>query len=383
MISYGRQLIDESDINAVVEILRSDWLTQGPSVVKFEKAIANYVGVGHAIAVNSATSALHLAYLALGVGKGDTVWTVPNTFVATANAALYCGADIDFVDIDLLTFNLSIPNLKIKLKQAKLENKLPKVLTPVHFSGLSCDMQEIAELAKEYGFFVVEDASHAIGGKYYDSFVGGCKYSDISILSFHPVKIITTGEGGMLTTNNDLLANKISQLRSHGITRNSHEFEFEMDGRWLYQQIDLGYNYRMPDINAILGYSQMQKLAKFIQRRNEIAKIYNDFFANLSVSTQQIGDNILSAYHLYVILCNDHEERKALDAYLLQNEISCNVHYYPVYLQPYYRKLGFNEGYCPNAEDYFSRCLSIPMYAGLDNRQVEYVLNIIKFFFNK
>lgn len=383
MIGYGRQLIDESDINAVVEVLRSDWLTQGPNIVKFEKAIANYVDVKHTIAVNSATSALHLAYLALGVSKGDIVWTVPNTFVATANAALYCGADVDFVDIEISTFNLSVSALKAKLEQAKLSNKLPKVVVPVHFAGLSCDMQAISRLAQEYGFFVVEDASHAIGAKYYDSFIGSCKYSDISILSFHPVKIITTGEGGMLTTNNDLLANKISQLRSHGITRNRQEFAFDMDGRWLYQQIDLGYNYRMPDINAILGYSQMQKLTQFIERRNEIAKTYNSFFAGLPVKVQQIENNVLNAYHLYVILCNDHEERKALDAYLFDNDISCNVHYYPVYLQPYYRNLGFNEGYCPNAENYFSRCLSIPMYAGLQDSDVTKVCSLIKNFYQQ
>lgn len=383
MIGYGRQLIDESDVNAVVEVLHSDWLTQGPNVVKFEKAIADYVGVKHTIAVNSATSALHLAYLALGVGKGDVVWTVPNTFVATANAALYCGADVDFVDIELSTFNLSISALKVKLEQAKLSNKLPKVVTPVHFAGLSCNMREISDLAQKYGFFVVEDASHAIGGKYHDSFVGSCKYSDISVLSFHPVKIITTGEGGMLTTNNDLLANKISQLRSHGITRNSHEFEFEMDGRWLYQQIDLGYNYRMPDINAILGYSQMKKLAQFINRRNEIAKTYNNFFVELPVAVQQVDNSFLNAHHLYVILCKDHLERKALDAYLFENDISCNVHYYPVYLQPYYRNLGFNDGYCPNAENYFSRCLSIPMYAGLQDSDVMKVCNLIKNFYQQ
>ncbi|RTL11568.1 MAG: UDP-4-amino-4,6-dideoxy-N-acetyl-beta-L-altrosamine transaminase [Neisseriaceae bacterium] len=383
MISYGKQLIDADDINAVVEVLKSDWLTQGPNVAKFENSVKSYVGVDYAIAVNSATSALHIAYLALGLGKGDIVWTVPNTFVATSNAALYCGADVDFIDIDLATFNICPIKLKDKLEQAKKNNCLPKIVTPVHFAGLSCDMEAISKLAEEYGFTIVEDASHAIGGKYKDTYVGSCKYSKITIFSFHPVKIITTAEGGMLTTNDAILANKILQLRSHGITRNIDEFEFPADGRWMYQQIDLGYNYRMPDINAILGYSQMQKLANFIERRNVIAKTYFDNFSELPLGLQDCSSDILNAHHLYVILCENQEQRKELDSYLLANGISCNVHYYPVYLQPFYRKLGFKSGYCPIAEDYYSRCLSIPMYAGLSDDEVRHISDLIISFYKK
>jgi UDP-4-amino-4,6-dideoxy-N-acetyl-beta-L-altrosamine transaminase len=377
MIGYGRQLIDEADINAVLGVLQSDWLTQGPNVVKFEDAINSAVGSKHAIAVNSATSALHLAYLALDVGPGDIVWMAPNTFVATANAALYCGAQVDFVDIDPNSYNLSVNALKSKLGAAKLNNKLPKVVVPVHFAGLPCDMQAIAALAAEYGFAVVEDASHALGAKYHDSLVGSCKYSQITIFSFHPVKIITTGEGGMLTTNDNGLAQKIQQLRSHGITRDANEFKFKMDGRWGYQQIGLGFNYRMPDINAILGASQLTKLEQFIRRRNQIALIYQHKLKGARLEIQQTAIGYLNAYHLFVILTQDERQRKALDAYLLENNISCNVHYYPVYLQPYYRSLGFTEGLCPVAENYAQRCLSLPIYPGLQDEQILHITQLV------
>lgn len=382
MISYGRQTIEQQDLDAVVEVLKSDWLTQGPNVAKFEKSIQEYVDVKHAIAVNSATSALHVAYMALGLSSGDVIWTVANTFVATANAALYCGATVDFVDISIDDYNLDMSKLEQKLSHAKKNGLLlPKIVTPVHFSGLSCDMKKLRELADKYSFFIVEDASHALGGKYDGKFIGSCQYSDFAIFSFHPVKIITTGEGGMLLTNSAKLANKAMKLRSHGITRDESEYTVAIDGRWNYQQISLGYNYRMPDINAILGFSQMQRLAQFIERRNNIADQYKQALSSLNIKFQKYDTSEkLNSYHLFVILLDSKQERFEIDQYLLENGYSSQVHYYPVYLQPYYRELGFKEGLCPVSEDYYSRCLSIPIFPSLKDEDVNNIIELIKRF---
>lgn len=384
MISYGRQTIEQQDLDAVIEVLKSDWLTQGPNVTKFENSVRDYVGAKYGVAVNSATSGLHIAYLALGLGYGDYVWTTPNTFVATANAALYCGAKVDFVDINLNDYNLDVNKLEQKLITAKQENKLPKIVTPVHFAGLSCDMKRLRELSSEYGFYIVEDASHAIGGKYDGDFVGCCKYSDFAIFSFHPVKIITTGEGGMVMTNNQKLADKVKKLRSHGITRDEKEYKNPIDGRWNYEQIEIGFNYRMPDINAILGFSQVQRLSDFVNRRNQIADKYK-----LELQKVKIGYQIynctkkLNSYHLFVILLDSKQERYELDKFLFDNGYSSQVHYYPVYLQPYYRDLGFKAGLCPIAEDYYSRCLSIPIFPTLVDKDIDKIIELITKFKTK
>ena len=382
MISYGRQTIEQQDLDAVVEVLKSDWLTQGPNVAKFEKSIQEYIGVKHAIAVNSATSALHVAYMALGLSSGDVIWTVANTFVATANAALYCGATVDFVDISIDDYNLDMSKLEQKLFHAKQNGLLlPKIVTPVQFAGLSCDMKRLRELADEYKFYIVEDASHALGGKYNGSFVGSCQYSDFAVFSFHPVKIITTGEGGMLLTNSAQLADKAMKLRSHGITRDEKEYKNPIDGRWNYEQISLGYNYRMPDINAILGYSQMQRLTQFIERRNNIADQYKQALNLLNIKFQKYDANDkLNSYHIFVILLDSKKERFEIDKYLLENGYSSQVHYYPVYLQPYYRELGFKEGLCPVTEDYYSRCLSIPIFPTLTTENIDNIIRLIKKF---
>ncbi len=381
MIPYGRQDISEADIQAVVDVLRSDFLTQGPAVPAFENAVIDYCNVKYAVAVNSATSALHIACLALGVSNDDIVWTSPITFVATANCALYCGAKVDFVDIDPQTYNLSVECLAEKLALAKKTGTLPKVVIPVHLSGQSCDMRAIYELAKRYNFKVIEDASHAIGAKYLGEPVGNCKYSDITVFSFHPVKIITTGEGGMAVTNDIKLLKKMQHLRSHGITRDIEDMTHTPDGSWYYQQIDLGFNYRMTDIQAALGLSQMQRLDEFVTKRQMISKRYDALLPNLSVIKPSQNADSYSSLHLYVIrLKLDVISKTHLEVFekLRAASIGVNLHYIPVYRQPYYARMGFKAGYCPDAEAYYASAISLPMYSGLTNQQQDQVILAMK-----
>lgn len=381
MIPYGRQDISEDDIQAVVNILRSDFLTQGPSVPAFEKSVAAHCEVKHAVAVNSATSALHLACLALGVGKGDIVWTSPITFVASANCALYCGAEVDFVDIDACTYNLSVTHLAEKLESAARIGRLPKVVIPVHLCGQPCDMEGIYALSQRYGFKIIEDASHAIGGKYQGEPIGNCRYSDIAVFSFHPVKIITTAEGGMAVTNDAELAKRMQLFRSHGITREANDMTHEPDGAWYYQQIDLGFNYRMTDIQAALGLSQMARLEEFVAKRHSIARYYDECLRNLPLTTPWQHSDSYSGLHLYVIRLKlnqiDKTHRQVFDA-LRSAGIGVNLHYIPVYLQPYYQRLGFQPGYCSEAELYYAEAISLPMYSTLTQDQQNQVIAALR-----
>jgi UDP-4-amino-4,6-dideoxy-N-acetyl-beta-L-altrosamine transaminase len=377
-IPYGRQDISDDDIDAVTAVLRSDWLTQGPTIERFETEVTGYCGAAFGCAANSATSALHLACRALGLGPGDLFWTVPNTFVASANAARYCGADVDFVDIDPLTYNLSVPALREKLERAQRAGRLPKVLMPVHFAGLSCDMREIAQLARHYGFRIIEDASHAVGGGYGGAKVGSCQFADMAVFSFHPVKIVTTAEGGMLLTNQPGLHASAARLRSHGITRDPQQMDRAPDGAWYYQQIELGYNYRMTDLHAALGISQMRRIDAFIARRRDIAARYDQAFAGLPLGIPTGQDGAQSAWHLYVVQVDEartgRSRRVVFDA-LRAAGIQVNVHYIPVHLQPYYRRLGFAAGDFPVAERYYERALSLPMYAALSDEQQSRVID--------
>jgi len=390
MIPYGRQDIDADDIRAVVEVLQSDFLTQGSAVPAFESSVIAHCGAAHAVAVNSATSALHLACLALGVGEGDLVWTSPITFVASANCARYCGASVDFVDIDPDTYNLSVAVLAQKLEEAEKAGRLPKVVIPVHLCGQSCDMAAIHALGQRFGFRIIEDASHAIGGKYQGMPVGGCRFSDITVFSFHPVKIITTGEGGMALTNDPVLAAKMARLRSHGITRDPSEFigfsDFQSSGfslhvseagPWYYQQQDLGFNYRMTDIQAALGLSQMRRLEEFVARRVRISQRYDEMLTGLPLATPFQRTDASSAWHLYVIrLRLDRCKMSHADSFraLRAAGIGVNLHYIPVYLQPYYRNLGFAAKHCPEAERYYDEAISLPMFSGLtEDQQAEVV----------
>ena len=381
-IPYGRQDINQDDIDAVVTVLQSDFLTQGPVVPVFEKAVADYCRAQHAVAVNSATSALHIACLALGVGKGDVVWTTPITFVASANCALYCGATVDFVDIDPHTYNLSVDRLREKLAIAEKSGKLPKVLIPVHFSGQPCDMASIYALSQKYGFKVIEDASHAIGGKYKNERIGNCRYSDITIFSFHPVKIITTGEGGMALTNDLVLAKNMRLLRSHGVSSTPEDMQPRpVQEIWNYQQIDLGFNYRMTEIQAALGLSQLQRLDEFVNKRHALAKRYDQLLSTLPVVTPWQHAEGYSSYHLYVIRLRLNEINKSQrEVYgaLCEDGILVNLHYIPVYRQPYYEKMGFTSGYCSQAESYYSEAISIPLYTGLMEGQQERVIAVIR-----
>ena len=377
MIPYGRQNISEQDIQAVVDVLRSDWLTQGPAVPRFEKTVAEYCGADHAVAACNATAALHLACLALELRPGDTLWTSPNTFVASANCALYCGASVDFVDIDASTYNMSVAALAEKLIAAEQQGKLPKIVIPVHFAGQSCEMREIKALADRYGFHIIEDASHAIGGKYLGEPVGNCRYSDITVFSFHPVKIITTGEGGMALTNNVELAEKMRLLRSHGITRDPAHMTHEADGAWYYQQIALGYNYRMTDIQAALGASQMARLDEFVQRRHAIAAQYDQALHALPVTTPWQHPDMHSAFHLYPIRIPGAGKRQKLFDGLRVTGIGVNVHYIPMHTQPYYRGLGFKAGDYPVAEQYYAQAISLPMYPSLPQRDLECVISVL------
>jgi UDP-4-amino-4,6-dideoxy-N-acetyl-beta-L-altrosamine transaminase len=380
MIPYGRQDISQADIQAVVDVLRSDFLTQGPVVPAFEKAVSDYCGAQHAVAVNSATSALHIACMALGVGQGDVVWTSPITFVASANCALYCGAQVDFVDIDPRTYNLSVERLAEKLAQADKSGCLPKVVIPVHLCGQSCDMVGIHALGQQYGFKIIEDASHAIGGRYKGEPIGNCNYSDITVFSFHPVKIITTGEGGMALTNDENLAKHMQLLRSHGITRDAADMTHVPDGPWYYQQIDLGFNYRMTDIQAALGLSQMQRLDEFVTKRHAIAQRYDELLVDLPVITPWRHRDIYSGLHLYVIRLKLNKigktHREVFDA-LRAAGIGVNLHYIPVHRQPHYQRLGFKHGHYPEAERYYTEAISLPMYSGLTRNDQDSVLRAL------
>ena len=381
-IPYGRQDINQADIDAVVAVLRSDSLTQGPVVPAFEKAVADYCGAQHAVAVNSATSALHIACLALGVGKGDSVWTTPITFVASANCALYCGATVDFVDIDPRTYNISVERLAEKLTLAKKTGNLPKVVIPVHLCGQSCDMAGIHALSLQYGFKIIEDASHAIGGKYKDESIGNGRYSNITVFSFHPVKIITTGEGGMAVTNDATLARHMRLLRSHGITSSAADMQPRpLQEIWNYQQVDLGFNYRMTDIQAALGLSQMQRLDEFVTKRHVISKRYDQLLSTLPVLTPWQHTDSYSGYHLYVIrlkLSEINKTQRLVFDELRAAEILVNLHYIPVYRQPYYEQMGFSVGHCPQAEQYYSEAISIPLYPGLTEAQQDHVVAVIR-----
>ncbi len=382
MIPYGRQTICEADIEAVVRVLRSDFLTQGPQVPAFEASVARQVGAAHAIAVNSATSALHMACLALDLGPGDLLWTSPNSFVASSNCGVYCGAQVDFVDIDPRTYNMSAVALADKLAKAKRSGAVPKVVIPVHFAGQSCDMQAIAALSDEYGFKVIEDASHAIGSQWQGLPVGACIHSDITVFSFHPVKIITTAEGGLLTTRDRALAQRLADLRSHGITRDVERLKLTDEGGWYYEQQALGYNYRMTELQAALGLSQMSELDNFIARRHELVDRYEAGLKGVSLVRPWQHPDSHSAFHLYVIQIAEGAKlnrRQLFDA-LRQAGILVNVHYIPIHLQPFYRRMGFQPGDFPVAEDYYSRAISLPLYAGLSDVDQDYVVQKIREF---
>lgn len=377
MIPYGRQEITESDIDAVVEVLKSDFLTQGPMVPRFEKRITKYCGANYGLAVNSATSALHVACLSLGLGVGDWLWTSPITFVASANCGLYCGAHVDFVDIDPRTYNLCPVALEKKLIEAEKAGRLPKIIVPVHLSGQPCELREIYNLGQKYGFKIIEDASHAIGGRYRDELIGNCRYSDITVFSFHPVKIITTAEGGMAVTNDSELYERMSLLRSHGITRDRNKLASD-DGPWYYEQIDLGFNYRMTDIQAALGVSQMNRLDKYITRRSAIAKRYDKYLSNIDVMVPWQHPDGNSAWHLYIIRLQREKtsktHRQVFEA-LRGQGIGVNLHYIPVHIQPYYQRLGFEKGNFPIAEDYYTEAISLPIYPTLKRKQQDRVIS--------
>ena len=381
MIPYGKQDINQQDVDAVLEVLQSDFLTQGPKVPLFEKTVADYCGAQYGVAVNSATSALHIACLALGLGEGDILWTSPNTFVASANCGLYCGASVDFIDIDPKTYNICADKLEQKLTQAKAVNKLPKIVIPVHFAGQSCDMQRIHKLSQEYGFKIIEDASHAIGGKYLDKPIGGCQYSDITVFSFHPVKIITTAEGGLATTNQPGLAEKMQLLRSHGITRDESRMTKPSEGGWYYQQVDLGFNYRMTELQAALGVSQMTRLDDFVATRHQLQERYDELLKDLPLITPHQFKDSYSALHLYPIqieLNKVTKSHKQIFEELRQSGIGVNLHYIPVHTQPYYQEVGFKQGDFPNAEKYYSRAISIPMFQGLKLEMQDQVVETLK-----
>ncbi|EGQ7933983.1 TPA: UDP-4-amino-4,6-dideoxy-N-acetyl-beta-L-altrosamine transaminase [Vibrio vulnificus] len=380
MIPYGKQDINQQDIDSVVDVLKSDFLTQGPQVPAFEQALIEHTGASYALAVNSATSALHIACLALGLGEGDWLWTSPITFVASANCGLYCGAKVDFVDIDPSTYNMCPRRLEEKLIKAKAEGKLPKVVVPVHLCGQPCDMAAIAKLAKVYNFKVIEDASHAIGGKYQGLPIGNCEYSDITVFSFHPVKIVTTAEGGAVMTNQKALSDKMTLLRSHGITRDPEQMEGESHGGWYYQQIDLGFNYRMTELQAALGVSQMQRLDDFVAARHHLANRYNRLLQSLPVVLPYQLENTYSGLHLYVIrlrldkLSLTHKE--VFDA-LRGKGIGVNLHYIPVHTQPYYEKMGFREGDFPESERYYREAISLPMFHTMSTDQQDEVVRVL------
>ena len=381
MIPYSRQEITEDDITEVEKVLRSDFITQGPIIPKFEQSVATYCGASHAVAVNSATSALHIACLALDLGPGDWLWTSPNTFVASANCGLYCGAHVDFVDIDPNTYNISVEALTEKLEEAEKSGLLPKILVPVHLAGQPCDMVAIYELSKKYGFKIIEDASHAIGASYNKIKIGSCIHSDITVFSFHPVKIITSAEGGMAVTNNEIIADRLFHFRNSGNTRNKLFMQPQPKNEiWNYQQIELGYNYRMNDIQAALGLSQLNRLDSYVNTRRKIARRYDNELANLPLKIPYQFSDTYSSYHLYPICISINEikrtQKEIYDA-LWQNNIAVSLHYIPVYLQPYYQSLNFARGYCPNAEIYFKSAISIPIFVGLNSENQSKIINVI------
>lgn len=380
-IPYSTQWIDESDIEAVVKTLRSDWLTQGPVVEQFEKRVADYCGAKHSVAVCNATAALHLACLALDLKPGDRLWTSPNTFVASANCARYCGANVDFVDIDPRTGNMSIAELQKKLQAAAREKKLPKVVVPVHFAGQPCEMVEISALSKRYGFCVVEDAAHAIGARYQNRPVGNCRFSEVTVFSFHPVKIITTGEGGMLLTNRTDLYEKLVRLRTHGITREPRLMCGQPHGPWYYQQIELGFNYRITDILCALGISQMKRLGKFVRRRRQLANRYDKLLKNFPLTLPWQHPETVSSWHLYVVrlqLDRIHKSHRQIFEELRAAGIGVNLHYIPVPTQPYYRQLGFQPGQFPEAEKFYADAISLPMFAKMTDKEQDRVVATLK-----
>ena len=382
MIPYGRQDIRQEDVDAVVEVLRSDWLTQGPLVPQFENLVAGYAGAEYAVAANSATSALHIACLALNLGPGDWLWTCPNTFVASANCGLYCGASVDFVDIDPQTYNMSVKSLREKLDAADKAGKLPKVVIPVHYAGQSCEMAEISALARQYGFKIIEDASHAIGGTYQGKRVGSGHYSDITVFSFHPVKIITSGEGGMAVTNSRELASRMRRLRSHGLTSDQAEMHSRPEPEiWNYQQIGLGFNYRMTDIHAALGVSQFTRLEEYVARRHVIAERYDQALAGLPLTLPRQHEDTWSSYHLYPIRIRQADsgktQRQVYEA-CLAARVWVNIHYIPVHRQPYFEAMGFQAGYCPEAEEFHREAISLPIFPRLTETEQAYVIEVLK-----
>ena len=375
-IPYATQNITRADLRSVRKSLRGKFLTQGPLVESFENDVSLYVGAKHGVAVNSATSALHLACLALGVGRGDIVWTSAITFVASANSALYCGASVDFVDIDPNTYNMSITDLTLKLEIAAKTGKLPKVVIPVHLTGQPCDMSAIHALSEQYGFRIIEDASHAIGASYRSGRVGNCEFSNITVFSFHPVKIITTGEGGMAVTNDADVASKLRSLRSHGITRDTKLMQKLPDGPWYYEQLELGYNYRMTDFQAALGMSQLKRIGKFVKRRHKIASLYSAFLSQIDLTTPYQAPDSNSAFHLYVVQVHPKIRLKIFEE-LRHAGVLVNLHYIPVYRHPFYSKLGYDSLDYPNAERYYSRAISLPMFPNLRDRQVKRICHLL------
>ncbi|MBX2860042.1 MAG: UDP-4-amino-4,6-dideoxy-N-acetyl-beta-L-altrosamine transaminase [Vampirovibrio sp.] len=375
-IPYGRQHITPEDIQAVVDVLQSDYITQGPTIQAFEQTVAQYCGARYAVAMSNATAALHIACLVADMGPGDRLWTSPNTFVASANCGLYCGATVDFVDIDPKTYNMSVSALEEKLIQAQKSGTLPKIIVPVHFSGQSCEMQAISTLAKQYGITVLEDAAHAIGGDYQGHKIGGCQYSDMTVFSFHPVKIITTGEGGMVLTNRKDLYEKLCRLRSHGVTRDKALLQNAQEGAWYYEQQELGFNYRMTDIQAALGVSQMKRLDEFVDRRRVLASQYDALLKDLPLKTPWQHPDTASSFHLYVIQLDKAIRRQVFDAMRAQ-EVGVHVHYIPVHTQPYYQDLGFKPGDFPYSEQYYQQALSLPLYYDLTDAQQQQVVHTL------
>lgn len=381
MIPYGKQDINQDDIEEVIDVLRSDFLTQGPKIPLFEKAVSNYCSSKFSVAVNSATSALHIACLSLGLGKGDWLWTSVNSFVASSNCGLFCGAKVDFVDIDPHSYNICVDALEQKLIDAREQNKVPKVIIPVHFAGQSCDMKKIHELSKCFGFKIIEDASHAIGGRYLGEQIGCCHYSDITVFSFHPVKIVTTAEGGMATTNSSKLADKMRLLRSHGITRDPKEMTKKTEGDWYYQQIDLGFNYRMTDLQAALGISQLKRIDNFVSKRHKLKKTYDRLLRDLPVEIPFQIDDSYSAMHLYPIKLKLEllkYSRSQIFSILRESGIGVNVHYIPIHIQPFYSAMGFKVSDFPVAHDYYSRSLSLPMQTLLNKAQQLKIVDSLK-----
>lgn len=376
MLPYGKHSVDETDVDAVVDVLRNQFLTQGSIVPKFEQALCDYTGSEYAVAVNSGTSGLHVACLAAGVSKGDIVWTVPNSFVASANCALYCGASVDFVDIDMATRNIDVQKLKKKLASASESGTIPKVLIVVHFSGFSCDMQSIRALTEKYSVVLIEDAAHALGGNYQGNKIGNCQFSDMTVLSFHPVKSITSAEGGAVLTNRQELHQKLILFAKHGVTRDPHQMSGESHGPWYYQQVELGYNYRLSDLHAALGLSQIQKLDSFIDKRRALAKNYQDKLVNLPITLPLVSALDNSAWHLYMIELTQHD-RKHVFQKLHDRKIGVNVHYIPIHLQPYYQQLGFNEGDFPVSEQFYNNALTLPLFPDMTLSEQNKVIDVL------